>query len=337
MTHIEIGTPAVLPLAFAKMDVDGVEKAVMLGMTLKHPPIHYLVGQHDSLKVSGPRAHVARRFARAYMANSGADVSAEIQIENTSPALVGFNSDQMIALTSATAMAWVNGHDHNDTATLAQHVALSIDDGLAYWAFQKGGLLLVEMTSEAGAMPKLLRRVELDHRDHLAWAVSFHFPPHPTDAPDSMEQDRYALIKEAAQAMPSESGKIVNDVLWPALEADDLETFASALMMLRDMNAQALGALDGWDAPNAHAEKVMRVMRENGAVATGESHTGITVFGLVRGALLSQQIRTALMKEIGFFKGQFEHTVSDIEGAKITAKDVGIHRYDYQQPTPRRK
>ena len=324
MNHIEIGTPAVLPLAFAKMDVDEVEKAVMLGITLQHPPIHYVVGKNKDLKAYGPRAHVARRFVRAYVASSGAEVSAEIKIENTSPALVGFGSDPLLALSSAQAMAWVNDHDYEDSATLAQHVGVGADDALAYWSFQEGGVLLVEMASEDGAMPKLLRRYHLEHQAHLAWAINFHFPLNPNDAPDSLEQDRYALVKAAADAMPSESGNIINDVLWPALENDDIETFGSALMQLREMNLRQLGQSAEWQAPNEHAENVMRIMRENGAVAAGESYTGIAVFSFVRGSLLSQQIRAALMKQIGYFKGQFEHTVTDNDGSRLTVKDAAM-------------
>lgn len=334
MNHIEIGTPAVLPLAFAKMDVDGVEKAVMLGITLQHPPIHYIVGKKKELKVHGPRAHVARRFARAYMASSGASSSAEIKIENTSPALVGFGSDPLIALSSAQVMAWVNEHNYEDNATLASHVGIGADDALAYWSFQKGGVLLVEMASEDGAMPKLLRRYHLEHRSHLAWAINFHFPPNPDGAPDSLEQDRYALVKAAADTMPSESGRIINDVLWPALENDNIEAFGSALMELREMNLRELGKSAEWESPNEHAEKVMRIMRENGAVAAGESYTGITVFSLVRGSLLSQQIRTALMKHIGYFTGQFEHTITDNEGSRLTIKNVPMPS-DYRLPNTR--
>ena len=333
MNHIEIGTPAVLPLAFAKMDVDGVAKTVMLGMTLQHPPIHYIVAPHQELTVYGPRAHVARRFARAYMASSGATVSAEIKIENTSPAHVGFASDALIALSTAQAVAWVNeDQDHEDIPTLAKHVGLTEDDALAYWSYQQGGVLLVEMTSADGDMPKLLRHFSLEHRSHLAWAISFHFPPHPNDAPDSFEQDRYAIVKAAAENMPSESGKIIHDILWPALEGNDIDTFGAALATLREMNLKVLAEADGWQMPNAHAEKVMRVMRENGALAVGENYTGITVFGLVHGSLLSQQIRTEVMKQIGYFKGQFEHTINDVDGSKLTVKDESMHEGDYRLP-----
>ena len=224
--HLEIGAPAVLPLAFARLEHEGKIKSVLLGVTLQHPPLHYLVAKSKTMNVYGPRAHISREWTQKYMASSGLSIPPEIRIDNTIPALVGFSTETITALSSAQAVSWVNETDFEDVAALANHLENVTADPLAFWGFAQGGLLLVEMEAEnEGEMPALIRRQAIKHRDHLAWAFVFHFPRVPAGTPDNLEADRLAMMKTAVAHLSPESGTIVTDQLWPALENDDIETF----------------------------------------------------------------------------------------------------------------
>lgn len=344
MKHIEIGIPAILPLAIARLSNSETTKPVMLGVTLQHPPIHFLVARHKEMKIYGPRADVVRQFAEMYAARKGLEQAVEIRIDSTSPSMVGVGSDSLLALGAAQAMAWVNGLDFEDVDTLAEDMEIKHSDPLAYWGYKKGGFLLVELDSTRKDGATLLRHHSVHHRDHLAWAFVYHFPKIPQGTAESIEADRLDLLKTAVFHMPPETGGIIDDQLWPALLNDDLVAFGQALMALMGLNETVLKALDSWLEPTESAQKVLDLFAEDTAVAWGVGLTGFNTFGLLKGGAASQEIRAKMLQKVGYFSGQFDATISDVDGAKFNIKDEDLHKHDYQLPNlqpgisgPRRK
>ena len=327
--HIEIGTPAILPMAFANL----AGSPVLLGMTLQHPPVHLRAGKSKQFKFQGPRAHVARRYAERFLLNSGFSNKAEIIIENTPPSLVGFGSDEMLALSVAQAMAWVNDQDIEDYSSLAKWVGLGQDAALAFWSFCQGGILLVEMSATGDQMPPLLRRVQKKHRDNKAWSVNFHFPNALAGAPDNLEQIQRANLNAAAAALSPDSGILLDEALWPALEADDIAAFCSALTKLMALNDAALKKTGHWPATNDSLAALKAQLDEHKDVlATGISLTGHSIYALAESALASQSIRVTMRKAVGSFGGQVEATINDIDGNRPKIKDEDLHLHTYKLP-----
>lgn len=334
--HIEIGIPAILPLAIARLEVEGGIKSVILGVTLQHPPIHFLVASAQEMTIYGPRADVTRHHAETYAEQKKALRPVEIRIDNSSPSLVGFGSDDMIALGAAQAVAWVNGLAYEDIEGLAKDTAVITQNPLAFRAFERGGFLLVELETKTGELPAVLRHHTLDHRDHQAWAFVYHFPKSPEGVSEQIEQERMDVLKTAVNHMPIQTGQIIVDELWPALEADDIEAFGEALMKVRAINKTVMGEQDLWPKMEESGQQVCDVFANNESiVAHGESLTGIGVFALCRGSLASQEIRKQLLKDVGYFAGQYDATVSDRDGAKVTTKDEDLHLHDYPLPNAR--
>ena len=332
--YIEISAPAILPLAFARVKHDERAKAVILGVALQHPPIHFLAEKYDELHIHGPRAHVARMFAERYLQQTGFPASAEIQIENTIPSLVGYGSDPILALSVASALSWVNEETFEDIAKLSQQVILPVEDALAYWGFAEGGILLVELEAADGEMPALLRRHELKHKDNKAWAFIFFFPKVPSGIPESLESDRQVDLQQVALHLPDESGTLIEEVIWPALEQDDIDAFGNGLMQLKKMNDEALAQARPIPDTDVDSQKIFGVFQEVGAVAWGGSLTGIGLFGLVRGAQASRDIRARLLRAIGYMSGHFDVTITNNEGAQHVVKEMSIHEYDYKPSRP---
>ncbi len=331
--HIEIGIPSVLPLALGRVDIDGTVKSVMLGVTLQHPPIHFLVAKDKKMNIYGPRADVAHANALKFANSAGTEQPVEIKIDNSSPSMVGFGSDSMLALGAAQAVAWANDQDFENLSALDEHMQISKTDPLAYWAYQKGGFLLVELEEGPdGEAPSLLKHHTLKHRDHLAWAFVFHFPKVLPDTPESIELDRLALMKTAVSHMPLESGDIILNQLWPALEKDDFDAFAKALKQLIQMTEETFVSQNAWHIPFDTSSKIYEVFQSEDVPAWGGSLTGIGIYGFMKGSLKSQDVRTKLLKQVGYFSGQYDATVSDTEGARFTIKNEDLHYHDYKYP-----
>ena len=332
--HIEMATPAVLPLAFAKMAIDGVEKPVMLGVTVQHPPTQIFVQESSELSAYGPRAHVLSDYATTWLKNNDGATSAEFRIESTVPSLVGFSSDAVLALSTAKALAWVNQQNHEDLKANTSSVGLTADDALTAHGFANGGILLVEMEASAsGELPEMLRRHEIKHKENRAWAFVYHYPRVPEGLSESYEADRYAMVKQAAALISAESGALITDKIWPAIENDDINAFAEGLKELKAMNESALALVDGWSAISAEAiTKAIRVMDENDSLFTSEALTGLSVFSLVHGSGPSQRMRKDLLKQLGYFAGQYAATITDNRGAVIKEFAEDLHLHDYPLP-----
>jgi predicted sugar kinase len=323
--QIEIGAPAVLPLGVARTQREGTTIPVALGVTLQHPPLHCQAEQFTELRIRGPRAQVARRLARRFLANSGLSATGEIQIENTIPAVVGMGADSIAGLTVAKALTWVHGGEFEDLSTLARHVEIAASESLAYWGFAEGGVMLTALEAGAGELPARLRRHPLKHRDNKAWVFVTYFPRVPLGTPDSLEVDRQAALPAVAAALPESSGQIIDEQLWPALENDDIVAFGAGLMALREMNERALSKETGWTELDEPSQIALQVMQDEGAVAWGQSLTGIGIYGLVEGAKASQEMRNALRRTLGYMAGQYSATITDNDGARHTLKEDGIH------------
>jgi predicted sugar kinase len=328
--RIEIGAPAILPLAFAQIKRGDSLRAAMLGVALQHPPVHIVAEKHKELLIYGPRAHIARQVADSYLQRTGFPLNAEIQIENVIPSLVGYGSDPILALTVAQALSWVNEGGFEDTAALARQTDLRPADALAYWGFARGGMLLVEMEAERDEIPILLRRHELKHKDKEAWAFVFFFPRLPDGTPETLENERQEGLLKAMAHLPETTGTMINELLWPALEQDDITAFGNGLMAVRKLNEEARQQAKASPEASEETEQLYSVFQEGGAVAWGQSLTGSGFFALVRGATASQKIRANLLRVIGHRRGQFSATITDNEGARYVIREEGIHDQDYR-------
>lgn len=323
--HIEISIPAVFPLAIANINENGIRKAAMLGVTLQHPPIQFKAAKQKKMTIYGPRADHVRKCAEAYAKKNGLTQAVEIIIDHTSPSMVGVGSDSMLALGAAQAVAWANGLDFEDVDALAEDMNISQSDPLAYWAYKKGGFLLVELNQAAGVVPTLLRHHTIQHRANVAWVFLYHFPKIPQGTAESVEADRLAALKTAVSDLPTETGELIVDALWPALLKDEFEPFSEALMALRQINESVLKSHESWLAPTENTLKALDVFEKGKAAAWGESYTGISAFGLLKGGAASQEVRAKLLHEIGYFGGQFVASIADNVGARFTLRKEGFH------------
>jgi predicted sugar kinase len=249
----------------------------------------------------------------------------------------------MLGLGLARALAWTNDLPHDNPAALARAMGLGPEQALALWSYARGGVLLVEAgphppeplppsnasrtTGEGGKgadTPALLRRAELAHDERQSWVFVFYLPDTPEGTPPALGAARRAALFAAAPHLSAESGTVVDERLWPALERDDIAGFGQALMALQDLNQQALAAAGLAEPPSDETRGLFELLRANGALAWGQAPAGLAVYGLVRGASASRDLRKALTSRVGIFAGTIMAGITDNQGARHTLKDAGL-------------
>ena len=316
---IEIGAPAVLPLGLVLLE----NKSCLLGITVQHPPVHLSAKAYSGYKITGARGDVGFEFATKFLDYHQLKHQAEVEIELAIPAFVGLGSEAILGLSIARTLSQLKelGIENNNPLALAKAIDLKPQNALELWAFDRGGLLLVEFDSPAGETPDILQRQEIQHTDKEAWAFVFHFPRIPDDTPKTLETQRLENLLQAAPHLSSESSRLVVEDLWSAVKDDNLEKFAQGLGELSKSNNEALASA-GISTPLSQEEDaILDVMLENGALTCGRSATGLALYALVKGSSATVALRHALRDHVGHYGGTAMATITDNSGAQVVVKD----------------
>jgi predicted sugar kinase len=312
---IEIAAPCSLPLGLAAVESGGEAKTCLLGVTLQHPPGHLFAQAHEALKVTGSRADRAHAYAQRFRQHHGLQAGAEVEIELAIPAQMGLSSETMLGLSVARALAWLHDLPFDDVPALAQAVGLGPEHAVAIQGFSRGGLLFVDVEGQT------VRRRAIAHDEREAWAFVFHLPRISDDAPETLEEDRLAALVNAASHWSAGPSRLLSSELWTALADDDLSGFGRALLAIQELTGQALEDAGAPWAASPEQQAVLDLMRENGALAWGRSATGRALFGLVRGAATSIELRKRLQAHVGIYGGTVMATITDNSGARHRIRD----------------
>ncbi len=322
--HIEIGVPASLPLGLVKFDDKGDFKTCLLGLTVQHPPVNLFARANTKLQVTGARANKSHEQAVQFLEYHHLKYQAEVEIEYAIPMFVGLGSDALLGLGTAKALSalYKLPPEQRDTFSLAQSVGIGPYQALEYWGFDGGGLLLVGTeVEEENQMPALHRRLQIEHTEKEAWAMVFYFPDIPYETPENLEADRMTDLLQSAEHLSTDTGRLVNEELWPAAENDDIKAFGKSLLTLHQMNEEALAKAGSSLSLSADDQAILDVMCDGGAVAWGKNLTGLSFYGLVKGGQASRELRKKLRNQVGYTGGTILATITDNRGGVENVKD----------------
>ncbi len=340
--QIELTSPACLLLGLAQLD----GQICQLGITLQFPQIQLLARESHALAVSGARADLARqqaeRFFQYHQQNLGGRAAlppyppargeeeselplspawergpggegsqAEIEIELAIPQFMGLGSAAMLGLSVARALSTLHALPSDDVAGLARAVGLADDEALEAHAFAQGGLLLV---GEHGA---LLRRHVIAHQGEANdWVFVFVLPHPPGATPATFEIDRRAALRAAARHLSADTASIITADLWPAVERDDIESFAQALARIQMLNQAALAGAGQPATLTPQEQMILDSMRDAGALTAGRTLTGLGLYGLIKGGGPSRELRQTLTERLGYSGGTIMASICDNSGAR---------------------
>jgi predicted sugar kinase len=304
--HIELTSPACLLLGLVQRD----GQFCQLGITLQFPQIQLLARDSPALAVSGARADLARRQAEHFFQYHHLPPQADIEIELAIPQFMGLGSAAMLGLSIARALSTLHALPADDVAGLARAVGLAGDEALEMHAFAQGGLLLV---GENGA---LLRRHAIAHQGEADdWVFVFVLPRPPGATPATLEIDRRAALRAAARHLGAETSSIITADLLPAVERDDIESFAQALARIQALNQAALAGAGQPATLTPQEQAILDIMGDAGALTAGRTLAGLGLYGLIKGGGPSRALRRTLTERLGYFGGTVMASIGDNNGA----------------------
>ena len=306
----------------AHLEADGAGQTALLGVSLKHVVAELSGRAAPGLAVTGGRAPLALAQAERFYKHFALEPHAELQIEWAIPVALGLGSQAVLGLSVARALALLHGLPAHSGPALAEAIGLGAEHALETWAFERGGLLLVAAGSgTAGTLPEPLARREFGQPERDAWALVMFHQKAPAGTPETLEADRAASLRAAAPHLPAESGRLIQDEMWPALAADDIARFGQALMALHALNREALGRMGAEHSLAPEEQEVLDMFSSNGAYAWGRSLTGLALYGLVRGQTMAAEMKKKLLALKGHFAGTTMATSMANEGARATFRE----------------
>ncbi|MDW8326085.1 MAG: hypothetical protein RMK99_05930 [Anaerolineales bacterium] len=309
---LELISPCFLPLGLAHHE----GAPAWIGLTLKFPLVQLRAqARTGGIWITGPRANLAREQALRFAAHRGREYGAEIAIEWAIPNHMGLGSEAMLGLSVARALQWTAGEPMEDSTALAPSLGLQADEAAVH-GFQVGGALLTAM-DEA----RVLRRAAIAHDEDDEWVFVLYLPRPAPNTPTQLEAERAQALRAAAPYIVAETGQVLDKLFWPAFERDDLALFAAALTDLDRLNRAALHSAGTPFPISDETRTIFEIMRAEGALAWGQSLTGLGMYALVRGVDASHAVRNKILAHVGHFGGTLLASVIATEGARLREKD----------------
>jgi predicted sugar kinase len=316
----DVTAPGFLPLGLIKLEHEGRPTLAMLGASLKHVLVKLSARPAASTQMTGARAPLALAYLERFANHHAFKLSVEVEIEWAIPALLGLGSEAVLALAAARAVAPLYGVP-DDAWSLFRALELPSHQAPVVWSFDRGGLVLTEMSATAdGTLPPLTAWRGLEHKATEAWAFAMFHPLAPQGTPASLETDRLTALLAAAPCLSVDTGRIVESQLWPAVEADDERAFGQALMRIQALNDEALRQAGAAPAFSPTEQSILDLLRDNGAHAWGRSPTGLAFYGLVRGQTAAADMKKKLLAHMGHHAGTTMSTAIDSTGARREAR-----------------
>ncbi|NJO07347.1 MAG: hypothetical protein HC876_18550 [Chloroflexaceae bacterium] len=330
-TYMEVGAPCSLPLGLVCIEAGGTRKMCLLGVAVQHPPMHLLGFARRTAQVTGARADLATVYAHRFRAYHQLSKLTDIEIELATPAYMGLGSDGVLGLSVARLLAAM----HNlptETAALVSALGLEPRHALSIAAFDRGGLVLLDLGVPPGVVPPVVQRYEIAHPEKEAWAFVFYLPRVSNHTPPTLEDQHTNALFQAAPFL--EDNTEAGAQLATAVQQNDVALFAQALTLVRQQTEAALLRAGHGVVLSEETQQVLAVMQEMGAVAWGRNFGGLGLYGLIEGAHPSRLMRYRLRQQFGAHGGWIMATITDNRGGvhmqKNSAPSISAARYELQ-------
>jgi beta-RFAP synthase len=247
-----------------------------VGLMVDQPGVVVTVRPADSWQFEGPLASRAQVFAARFVQALPPERrrSFQVLVERCPVEHTGLGVGTQLGLAVAKALAVACGEANLSARELAVRVGRGERSAIGVHGFDRGGLLVDAGKLPAEGVSPLLARVELP----AAWRVVLFAPP--TSSFWHGEHERAAFAR-ASGGDPAALRKLAEEVIVPAAEQSDMDSFAEAVHEFNRKAGQPFAAAQGGSYASREIAELIRDVRACGVRGVGQSSWGPTVFALV--------------------------------------------------------
>jgi beta-RFAP synthase len=296
-----------------------------LGMTVDRPGVELTLARASKQRVEGEQRERATRVLQSVLNAVGRpNEGVHLNVKRAPREHIGLGTGTQMSLAIARGVAEVLGLE-SDSEDLALWTGRGLRSGVGVRGFEFGGFLVDGGHAEGATscVAPLLTRLEVPE----SWRVLLVTPPGARGISGTAERAAFRQLggnsrggssDDAAREM--QASAICRDVLLgvlPALAERDFDTFVSALWSVQVQVGEVFSSVQGGRFASSETTAVVESLRRLGAVGTGQSSWGPTVFAFARCAEDGQRWLESLQREFGLSKDDGFLTKPRNRGARV--------------------
>ena len=243
------------------------------------------------------------------------DLPVRIMLEQVPPRHCGFGSGTQLALSVSAALF----HGLNQPLAAPEEIAPVVGRGnrsaIGTHGFFSGGLLIDRgKQPDSGLAPLDFR---IDFPEH--WPILLVVNRNARGAHGADEKAAFRRLPPTPEADRRDSIRLVRDEVVPALTSLDYERFASAVFEFGYRSGMLFQSVQGGPYNGPEIENTIRLIRETGIHATGQSSWGPAVFAVTPDMESAGRLASQLRENVSA-STEVIVTRADNSGVRINAK-----------------
>jgi beta-RFAP synthase len=319
---IEIKTPARLHLGL--LDTNGSMGRLYgsIGVAIEYPNIVLRAEPSDTLVVEGLEAERVSVFASRFLNRYPISCGAHLYLKFNIPNHVGLGSGTQLALAVGTALTQLGGLDLS-IEEIALAVGRGVHSGIGINTFQHGGFVLDggHLIDRTDSLPKRdsIPPVLIQHSVPTDWYFVIIVPEGNPGFSGVREQDAFRNLPRSSTTQVEKICHLLLMKMLPALVEKDINRFGEALTQIQRLVGESFAAVQGGRFGNQLSDEMIDFLLDRGAVGSGQSSWGPTVYGLVKGEVAAHQLEQKAREYLeSHGRGQTFYVRPDNHGARIS-------------------
>lgn len=317
MTEIVVTAPARLHFGMFDPAGLGARRFGGFGVGVEYPRVVVGVKSHagDTVVVSGLQAGRAADFVHRTRAALGLGGGVEVNVREAIPPHIGLGSGTKLGLAIARGLAELAGISAGPER-LAEASGRGARSSVGCWTFAAPGLVVEAGVRDQGWISPLVSRHPMPER----WRCVLALPLGVKGLSGDAEERFFGRLHETARAEPPVS-RVLLTALLPGLLTGDINEFGIALTQIQREVGSMFAAQQG-GVFHPRAAPLVDALVALGVAAVGQSSWGPSVYGIVDGPELAEDVAERLRTAAG---GGTDVNVVDFDrvGARITHRAAG--------------
>lgn len=324
---IKIITPARLHLG--QIDLNGSHNRMFggLGVAIDQPNVQLEIRASDTLQVTGLSCREVEKLALQFYTFTNLTPAASIEVVSVIPAHVGLGSGTQLAMAVGMGLA-----KHHNLPMKEEEMARLMDRGgsrssIGLGSFIKGGFLVdggrrVSKEGPKQGNPTYIPPIIARHRFPEDWKFVVAIPDKIQGLHGQEEMKTFQEMDPMPPEMVGTISWVVLMKLLPALVEEDIVSFGEALNQMEEQLDIYFRPVQEETPAHKMSTYLIQEMKKRGALCSGQSSWGPTVYGLVRksqAASLEQKVKDLL-------QGTGQVFVASVKNQGATFTSLNSHK-----------
>lgn len=312
---VSVIAPARLHMGFIDLDGSLGRHFGSIGVGIHEIVTRLTVARADALTVEGPGADKALKVARAFAAATGTDERVAIRIHESIPEHVGLGSGTQLTLALSMALARLHGLEAG-VRELAHSLARGARSGIGIAVFEQGGLIVDGGRGPNTLVPPVIARLPMPE----GWRFILAFDPRGQGLHGTQEVAAFGTLPPFPKDETARFCHLLLMQALPALAEGDLAGFGAVITELQSAVGDHFAPAQGGRFTSPEVGVAMAWLKEQGAVAVGQSSWGPTGFCLVDGQARAAELLACVRDRIPGLK--FVAAAPRNQGAEVVVEGI---------------